>query len=77
MEKRKLPIFVKSCVVNSLAMSKLIDIASFFPISENDFIQKVNRVIFNFIWNEHDRIKQNILIGKNRRRRDRCDRLRT
>lgn len=46
-------------------------------LPENDFIKKINRVIFNSIWNKHDRFKRNTLIGKNRRRRDRCDRHRT
>lgn len=62
--KRKLTIFGKSCVVNNLAVSKLIYIASIFPLPENDFFKKVNRAIFNFILNKHDRIKQNTLIGK-------------
>lgn len=64
MEKRKLTIFGKSCVVNNLAVSKLIYFASILPLPENDFIKKVNRAIFNFIWNKHDRIKRNTLIGK-------------
>lgn len=63
-KKRKLTIFGKSCVVNNLAVSKLIYIASILPLPENDFIKKVNRAIFNFIWNKHDRIKRNTLIGK-------------
>lgn len=45
-------------------MPKLIHIESILPLPENDFIKKVKRVIFNFIWNKHDRIKRNTLRGK-------------
>lgn len=44
-------------------MSKLIYIGSILPLPENDFIKKVDRAIFNLIWNKHDRIKRNTLIG--------------
>lgn len=64
LKKRKLTIFGKSCIVNNLAVSKLIYIASILTLPENDFIKKVNRAIFNFIWNKHDRIKRNTLKGK-------------
>lgn len=63
-KKRKLIIFGKLCVVNNLVVLKLIYIVFIFLFFENDFIKKVNRVIFNFIWNKYDRIKWNILIGK-------------
>lgn len=33
-------------------------------LTGNFFFFKVNRAIFNFIWNEHNRIERNILIGK-------------
>lgn len=64
LKKRKLTIFGKSCIVNNLAVSKLIYIASILTLPENDFIKKVDRAIFNFIWNKHDRIKRNTLKGK-------------
>lgn len=64
-KRRKLTIFGKTCVVNNLAVSKLIYTASILPLTENEYIQKVNyRTIFNFIWNKRDRIKRNTLIGK-------------
>lgn len=41
-KQRKLTLFGKSCVVNNLAVSNLIYIASILLLPENDFIKKVN-----------------------------------
>lgn len=38
--KRNLTIFGKTCVVNSLAISKLIYVGSILPILENDLMKK-------------------------------------
>lgn len=61
--EKKNNLFGKPCVVYNLAVSKFIFIASIFP-PKNYFIKKVNRAIFNFIWNILNRIKQNTLIRK-------------
>lgn len=39
-KKRKLKIFGKTCVVNSLAVSKLLYVGSILPIPENDLMKK-------------------------------------
>ena len=62
-KKRKLTIFGKTCIVNSLAVSKLIYNFSLLPYPSVDTIKNINRIIFNFIWNKRDRIKRRTLIG--------------
>ena len=63
-KKRKLTIFGKTCVINSLASSKLIYVGSVLPIPEDDLIKRIKSSIFNFIWDKRDRIKRDTLIGK-------------
>ena len=63
-KKRKLTIFGKTCVINSLAISKLIYVGSVLPIPEDSLIKKIKSSIFNFIWDKRDRIKRDSLIGK-------------
>ncbi len=63
-KKRKLTIFGKVCIVNSLAMSKFTYVASVLPLPDDKFIQNVRRSIFNYIWNKTDRIKRSTVIGK-------------
>ena len=62
-KKRKLTIFGKCCIINSLAISKLIYVASVLPLPDENFLKLINKSIFNFIWNTKDRIKRNTLIG--------------
>ena len=62
-KRRKLTLFVKSCIINTLALSKLTYIASILNSPENDFIKKIQRLIYNFIWDKTERIKRNTLIG--------------
>ena len=62
-KKRKLTLFGKTCIVNTLAVSKFIYKASILPYPEEALINKVKSDIFNFIWNKTDRIKRNTLIG--------------
>ena len=62
-KKRKLTIFGKCCVVNTLAISKLIYLGTILNFPVDDFLKKINRLIFNFIWNKTDRIKRNSLIA--------------
>lgn len=63
-KKRKLTIFGKCTIINTLAISKLIYVASILEIPDNDFIKNIKRLIFNFMWNKTDRIKRNTIIGE-------------
>ena len=62
-KRRKLTLFGKSCIVKTLAISKLIYVASILTIPDNTYIKKIQRLIYNFIWNKTERIKRNVLIG--------------
>lgn len=62
-KRRKLTLFGKSCIVNTLALSRLTYVASILNSPENDFIKKIQRLIYNFIWDKTERIKRNTLIG--------------
>lgn len=62
-KEKKLTLFGKSCIVNTLALSKLTYVASIPNSSENDFIKKMQRLIYNFIWDKTERFKHNTLIG--------------
>ena len=59
---RNLTIFGKVLIIKSLAMSKLIYNASILPVPDN-FVNTVNKVLYNFLFNNHCRIKRNTLIG--------------
>ena len=62
-KKRKLSLFGICCVVNSLALSKLIYKASVLSFPDSEYIKKINKLIYNVIWNKRDRIKRNTIIG--------------
>ena len=62
-KRRKLTIFGKCCVVNTLALSKLIYVGTVLNFPTNEYLKRINRLIFNFIWNKTDRIKRNSLIA--------------
>lgn len=64
MEKKKTYYLKKTCIVNSLAISKLIYVGSILPLPYQDFLKKIKCSIFNFIWNKRDRIKRDTIIGK-------------
>ena len=51
-KNRKLTIFGKSCIVNTLAISKLIYADTLLTTSDDEFIIGINRLILNFIWNK-------------------------
>ena len=63
LEKKKINIIWESSVINSLALAKLIYTASILESPDGEFIKKINRLVFNFIWNKTDRIKRNTIIG--------------
>jgi hypothetical protein len=58
---RKLTLFGKCCIINSLAISKLVYDATLLTTPGDDFIKDINKMIFNFIWNKRDRIKKTLL----------------
>ena len=62
-KKRKLTLFGKTCVINTLAISKLIYTATILCLPTEEYVKKTQRLIFNFIWNKTERIKRNTLIG--------------
>ena len=63
-KKRKLTIFGRACLVNSLGISQLIYKASILPFFDPEYIKQIKRNIFIFVWNKHDRIKRDTVIGK-------------
>ena len=63
-KRRKLTIFGKTCIINTLGTSsKLIYRASILQIPDKDFLKKTNKLIYNFLWKNTERIKRNTLIG--------------
>ena len=56
-------IFGKTCIINSLAISKLIYVGSVLPIPKYSLIKKIKSSIFNFISDKRDRIKRDTIIG--------------
>ena len=61
---RKLTIFGKCCLINSLAISKLIYKASILHLPSEEYIKKITRLLCNFVWQKNERIKRNTIIGK-------------
>ena len=62
-KNRKLAIFRKSSIVNTLAITILIYAGTLLTTPGDEFIWGINSIIFKFIWNKKDRIKRNTLIG--------------
>ena len=62
-KKRKLTLFGKTCVINALAISKLIHTATILCLRNEEYVKKTPLLILNFIWNRTERIKRNTLIG--------------
>ena len=61
---RNLTIFGKCCIINSLAISKLLYLASVLKFPEQKEYQYMNKIIYGFLWKKRDRIKRAALIGK-------------
>ena len=59
---RDLTLFGKVCIIKTLALPKLTHIMSCCPIPENA-IKRLNKLFFNFMWGQRDRIKRNTLIA--------------
>ena len=56
-KKRKLTIFGKCEVINTLAISKLIYTASILPLPTPNFIKEINKLIYNYLWGSRDRTR--------------------
>ena len=61
-KSRKLTLFGKVQIINSLAISQLVYHFTVLTIPE-DIIKRIQTAIFNFIWNKKDRIKRTNIIG--------------
>ena len=61
--EKKLILFGKTRVINTMAISKLIYTATILCLPTEEYVKKTQRLIFNFIWNKMKRIKRNTLIG--------------
>ena len=59
---RSLTLFGKITIVKSLGISQLLFSATMLEIPEG-ITKKINKIIYNFIWNSKDRIKRKTLIG--------------
>ncbi len=59
---RNLTFFGKTLIIKSLAISKLIHTMSIL-ITPDEILKEVEKIIFNFLWDSHDRIKRKTLIG--------------
>lgn len=59
---RKLTIFGKCQLINSLLISKVLYTATILENPEQSFIKSINKIIFSFIWGNRERIKRNTLI---------------
>ena len=63
-KRRKLTLLGKISIVKSLGLSKLIFIASVLPVPEK-FCDQVNKITFNFIWdNKIAKIQRYTIIGE-------------
>lgn len=56
-KKRKLILFGKVIVVNFFVLFKFIYVFSILEFFGRNYVNDINRVIYNFIWNKIDRIK--------------------
>lgn len=61
-KKRDLTIFGKVSIIKSLAIPKILYSAVNTAIPDN-FTNKINKILYGFIWNKTERIKRNTLIG--------------
>ena len=59
---RGLTMLGRAQIINSLLLSKLIYIASMFPVRE-EVVKEVNRIIFKFLWKGQDRVARKAMIN--------------
>ena len=53
----------KTCVINTLTISKFIHTATILCLPTEEYVKKTQRLIFNYIWNKTERMKHYTLIG--------------
>ena len=61
--RRNLSIFGKSVVLKTLIISKLLFVSSILTFPPPDILQRINKLIFSFLWGNRERIKRKTLIG--------------
>ena len=59
---RKLTLFGKCTIINSLIVSKLLYAFTVLENPSNEYIKSINRIIYNFIWGKRERIKRKSII---------------
>ena len=62
-KKRKLTLFGKCSIINTLALTQLYYSAIILNYPNTETLKNIQRLIFKFIWGKRDRIKRNTLIG--------------
>ena len=60
---RNLTLFGKCCIINTLAISKLIYVESILNLLDQKEVKYMNKIIFSFLWSTKERIKRNTMIG--------------
>lgn len=60
-DMEKISLIGKSCIVKTLAISKLIYVASVMYLQENVYVRKMQRLPSKLIWNKPEKIKRNKL----------------
>ena len=57
---RNLTLFGKCCIINTLAISKLIYVASLLNLPDQKEVKYMNKIIYrySFLWSTKDRIKK-------------------
>ncbi len=61
-KNRNLTIFGKNLIIKTLAVSQLIHTMSIIH-TPTEVLKEIEKLIFNFLWDSHDRIKRKTLIG--------------
>ena len=61
-KERKLTIFGKVVILKSLAISQLVSHFILIPVP-SDIMKRINKSMYNFLWNSKDRIRRNVLIN--------------
>lgn len=59
---RKLTLFGKYQIINSLIVSKLLYVATILENPDQTIFKQVNKIIFSFLWGKRERIKRKTLI---------------
>ena len=62
---RDLTIYRKVCIIKAHLQSQLVYQLSVLPTPPRDFLVKVEKLLFQFLWsNKPDKVKRNVLFGK-------------